>query len=192
LIHTLHPELDISAVEEAGNLKFIPATQRDKKVAVWLAFPVAYKPEESIFSKDTLTYFDILNSNGKVSDTLNLPFKLTLKLLNKKNSIDIDTTVFIPEEVIYPEITNSEDFIASKSRERPSGSDISIIYVEILLDEKGVPLKYILKNPATKDLDSLALKTAKSLKFTPAKYHDKPIHSRFLIRLIFEDVKLGY
>lgn len=192
MIHSLHPELDISAVKVARQLKFTHAEQGGKKFAIWYVFPVTYKLEESVSSKDTLTYFDILNNNGKVSDTLNLPDKFTLNFLNltREKSIDIDTTVFIPEEVVYPKITNPEDFITSKTIGIPVRQDGCLIYVEILLDEKGVPLKYTIKNPATKELDSLALETVKSLKFTPAKYLDKPIPSRFLIRLIFKNIHL--
>lgn len=207
LIKSLHPELDILSAEKVRNLKFIPATQRDKKVAVWLAFPVAYMLEDILSSKDTLTYFDILNNNGKVSDTLNLPHNLTLYLLKEEKIVDKDTTVFIPEEVVYPKIIIPKDFITSKTRRIKPRNDISVIYVEIFLDEKGDPLKYIIRNPATKEIDSLALKTAKTLKFTPAKYLDdqalktarflkfiparffgKPIPSRFLVRFVFDHI----
>jgi len=192
LIHPLHPQLDISAAKVAINLKFTHAEQRGKKFAIWHVFPVKYELEESVFSKDTLTYFDILNNNGKVSDTLNLPHRISLNFLNltKEKSVDIDTSVFVPDKVVYPKIANTEDFFTSKKREIPFGQDGCIVYAEILLDEKGVPLKYAIKNPATKEIDSLALETVKSLKFTPAKYCDKPIPSRFLIRLFFKNIHL--
>jgi len=188
LIKSLHPELDISVSEKIRELKFVPATQRDKKIAVWYSVPITYMLEDICSKKDTLTYFDILNNNGEVADTLNLPHNLTLYLLKEKKIVDKDTTVFIPEEVVYPKIIIPKDFITSKTRRMKPRNDISVIYVEIFLDEKGDPLRYIIRNPATKELDSLALKTAESLKFIPARFFGKPIPSRFLVRFVFDHI----
>lgn len=43
LMDSLHPALDKVAVENAWKIKFSPAMQRDKPVAVWYAFPVEFK-----------------------------------------------------------------------------------------------------------------------------------------------------
>jgi len=45
LFESLHPFLDKVAVEKAWKLKFSPAMQRDKPVAVYYSFPVEFKLE---------------------------------------------------------------------------------------------------------------------------------------------------
>ena len=45
LMNSLHPALEKVAVENAWKLKFSPAEQRDKTVAVWYAFWVEFKLE---------------------------------------------------------------------------------------------------------------------------------------------------
>jgi len=120
-----------------------------------------------------------------LSDPINLYLLENLYLVKEKKSMRIDTSIFVTDTIVYPEITNThEDFITVKSEEKVDDCDKNIIYVQLLLDEKGILRKTFLRNHSTPELDSLVLKTVESLKFTPAKHLGEPVPSRFLIRLV--------
>jgi len=120
-----------------------------------------------------------------LSDTINLYLLENLYLVKEEKSIHTDTSTFIPETIVYPKITNThEDFITVKPKEKGDDCDKNIIYLQLLLDEKGILRKTFLRNHSTPELDSLVLKTVNSLEFTPAKYLDKPAKASFFIKFV--------
>jgi len=202
LVRSVHPELDMLAMEAVKGIKFSPlmhwnkkTAKCNKKVATWHSFPIRF---EIGGSKGDLSYFDKINSKEKVLDTLNLPDIINLYISEDEKAIYIDTTISIPEGAVYPEILNIEDFVILKSKKKKDLNWRTAIYVEVFLDKKGIIRKCDLKSSLTPELDSLALKTVKTFEFSPAKNLRKSrsesfftsslsnkFPAKFLIRIIF-------
>jgi TonB family protein len=113
--------------------------------------------------------YDDKKIENKVNVTTNIPFKN-----HKKPDVGFGIPVFIPHDK-EPEPLNLDEVNFEYPESMKMLGISGIIYLQLLIDEKGNVRNIVQMNSVHPALDKVAVRNAWKIKFSPAEQRDKPV-----------------
>jgi TonB family protein len=194
-----HDALDEAALRVARVMEFTPAYNRDVRVPVWVALPIAFEAAGPAADRDAARdRFEEHNAQlaervRREQERLAEAERQAERQAAAREEVRVDPEagpVFTPMTV-RPQLQNSRDVQEALRRNYPPllrdagiGGTVNVWF---FIDEQGVVRNTRLAETSGYDaLDQAALRVAAAMRFTPARNRDQPVPVWVSLPITFE------